>query len=93
MTTATKPTEPSAGERERDLEEALAEAQAEYDEAMQRAYEHRTQIEKLRARLRERARDARGDFTDTGLPRPKSPAGKIAAEIDKLAPASHRGGS
>src|SRR5215207_1618480 len=84
MATATKPTKRSASERERELEEAVAEAKAEHDEARQRAHEHRTRIEELRAQLRERAVSHRGEFSETGVPRPRSPAGKLAAEIDKL---------
>ena len=84
-TTATKPTKPSASKREHELEEALAEAKAEHDEARQRAHEHRARVEELRAQLRERAVSARGEFSGTGVPRPKSPAGKIAAEVDELA--------
>jgi hypothetical protein len=86
MTTATRPkNKPSAAERERDLEDALAEAKAEHDDVRQRAHQHRTRIEELRAQLWGRAVSARGEFSETGVPRPKSPAGKIAAEIDKLA--------
>lgn len=83
MTTTTS-SKPSAAERERELEQALAEAQAERDAIRQRAREHRSRIEQLEAELQQRAVSHPGEWGDTGVPRPRSPAGKIAAEIKQL---------
>jgi hypothetical protein len=83
MTTATKPTD-NASATERQLEAALAKAQAEVTRTKQRAYDHRKQIEEVQGRLLERATTHPGEFGETGLPRPKTPADKIAAEAKKL---------
>jgi hypothetical protein len=50
----------------------------------QRAEQHRGRIHELKARYTDRTISAPEDFTDTGVVRPKSATGKIAAEVEGL---------
>jgi hypothetical protein len=78
------PSKPNATERERELEQAVAEAKADVTATTQRALEYQKHIEELKGRLVERATTHPGEFTETGQPKAKTPAAKVAAETKKL---------